>query len=346
MLTAKQPSNSKDTGGERNSNTPFFSRHTIQAKLQVNEPGDSYEREADAMADHVMRMTDVSADRPTFFKPATSTIQRKCQHCEDEEMLHRKESSGNEVQGSNELDGYVSSLKSSGTALPETSRSFFEPRFGHDFSNVRIHTDSVAAKSAQSINALAYTTGNNIVFNSGQYSPGSDSGKRLMAHELTHVVQQHGGENKLQKKAIHNGRILNFGSFENWVCNDKYSCESPDGQVCPENTKHKGKKMKPLTKCDKDCDHALAFSDHLIAIPNSRFKKSGSQCNQDLVVCANKHFAHGKIRERSDKESFEVGPGILEELSINGGDNSDIKNGAIYPDINDSDFKKDKICGF
>ena len=104
--------------------------------------------------------------------------------------MHRKESNIAETTGSNELDNYVSSLNSLGQPLSESSRQFFEPRFGQDFSNVKIHTDSVAAKSAQSINALAYTTGNNIVFNHGQYSPNSESGQKLMAHELTHVVQQ------------------------------------------------------------------------------------------------------------------------------------------------------------
>ncbi|MGZ3820681.1 MAG: eCIS core domain-containing protein [Mucilaginibacter sp.] len=104
--------------------------------------------------------------------------------------VHRKESSEVEAHGSNALDNYIGSLSTSGNPIPNNSRQFFESRFGHDFSNVRIHADSVAAKSAQSINALAYTTGNNIVFNDGQYSPESDSGKKLLAHELTHVVQQ------------------------------------------------------------------------------------------------------------------------------------------------------------
>jgi len=142
------------------------------------------------MAEHVMRMTIPLPNEPSFFKPAQPGIQRKCQHCEEEEKLRRKENSNAKVQGNGSLDNYVGSLGTSGQPLSENSRHFFEPRFGQDFSNVRIHTDSVAAKSAQSINALAYTTGNNIVFNSGQYSPDSDSGKKLMAHELTHVLQQ------------------------------------------------------------------------------------------------------------------------------------------------------------
>lgn len=196
MLATKQ-SQSDNTERAQNSK-PFFPGHLVQPKLQVNEPGDRYEQEADAMADKVMRMT---TGESTFFKPAQTVVQRKCQHCEDEEKLHRKQNSDAATQGSHALDNYVGSLGASGQSLPENSRQFFEPRFGQDFSNVRIHTDSVAAKSAQSINALAYTTGNNIVFNNGQYSPESDSGKRLMAHELTHVVQQGGTVQKKIQRA-------------------------------------------------------------------------------------------------------------------------------------------------
>lgn len=194
-----------EKGIEKDANSPFFSP-LIQPKLTVNQPNDIYEQEADSMADRVMRMTIPTHNENSFFKPVADNIQRKCQHCEEEEKLHRKESSDAETQGSPGLDNYVGSLGASGQPLPESSRQFFEPRFGQDFSGVRIHTDSVAAKSAQSINALAYTTGNNIVFNSGQFSPESDSGKRLMAHELTHVVQQGKGiQPKLIQRAPRKG---------------------------------------------------------------------------------------------------------------------------------------------
>jgi hypothetical protein len=172
-----------------NSGNAFFRRQAVQPKLQINDPGDSYEKQADAMADRVMRMPHPSLNDTAFFKPSVDAIQRKTHQCEDDD-LHRKENSDSPVNGSSQLDSYVGSLGSSGQPLPASSRQFFEPRFGQDFSNVRIHTDTVAAKSAQSINALAYTTGNNIVFNQGQYSPESESGKKLMAHELTHVMQQ------------------------------------------------------------------------------------------------------------------------------------------------------------
>ncbi len=187
---------SKSILGVTKRSFPYF----FQPKLVVNQPDDVYEREADGMADQVMRMTDTSINHNSFFKSAVSSIQRKRHHCEEEEKLHRKENSETETGGSDQLDSYVTSLGSSGQPLPATSRRFFEPRFGRDFSDVRVHADSVAAKSAHSINALAYTTGNNIVFNDGQFSPDSDSGKRLMAHELTHVVQQSSAISKVQKQ--------------------------------------------------------------------------------------------------------------------------------------------------
>ena len=81
-------------------------------------------------------------------------------------------------------------LISPGQRLDPITRAFFEPRFGHDFSQVRIHTDANANESARAVSALAYTVGNNVVFGAGQYSPQSPAGLRLMAHELTHVVQQ------------------------------------------------------------------------------------------------------------------------------------------------------------
>lgn len=81
-------------------------------------------------------------------------------------------------------------LSTGGQPLDADTRTFMEPRFGHDFSRVRIHTDERAVKSAESVNALAYTVGSDIVFNQGRYAPDTYEGKHLLAHELTHVVQQ------------------------------------------------------------------------------------------------------------------------------------------------------------
>src|SRR5438045_2719989 len=80
-----------------------------------------------------------------------------------------------------------------GSALDRETRGFMESRLGADFSDVRVHTDAKASASARSVQAHAYTVGSDVVFQSGQYAPESDSGKRMLAHELTHVVQQRSG---------------------------------------------------------------------------------------------------------------------------------------------------------
>jgi hypothetical protein len=93
-------------------------------------------------------------------------------------------------------------LRSPGQPLDQTSRAVMEPRFGRDFSSVRIHTDARAAESASAVNALAYTVGQNVVFGGGQYAPGTLAGQRLLAHELTHVVQQSSGPTSLQPLSL------------------------------------------------------------------------------------------------------------------------------------------------
>ena len=81
-------------------------------------------------------------------------------------------------------------LREPGSPLDASTRDFMEPRFGHDFGSVRVHTDERAAQSARSVGASAYTVGRDVVFGSGQYAPETQRGRRLLAHELTHVVQQ------------------------------------------------------------------------------------------------------------------------------------------------------------
>src|SRR5689334_19031794 len=83
--------------------------------------------------------------------------------------------------------------RSPGRSLDTETRAFMEPRFGHDFSGVRIHTGEQANRAAHAVSARAYTIGNDIVFSGGQFNPKSSSGRRLLAHELTHVVQQQSG---------------------------------------------------------------------------------------------------------------------------------------------------------
>ncbi|MBL4661774.1 MAG: DUF4157 domain-containing protein [Alcanivoracaceae bacterium] len=97
------------------------------------------------------------------------------------------------------INSSIQSLQGGGQPLSKSERNFFEPRFGADFSDVRLHTDGHAASTAQSISARAFTHGNNVVFGA-EYSTGSVEGKRLLAHELTHVVQQDKNTSLIQRK--------------------------------------------------------------------------------------------------------------------------------------------------
>ena len=154
--------------------------------LAVNQPGDIYEQEADRMADEIMRM------------PSTEP-HRKCTQCEEEEegKLHRKETGAGPATAPAVVHEV---LQSPGQPLDAGARAFMEPRFGHDFSRVRVHTDAKAAESAKAVNALAYTAGSNIVFANAQYEPQNLVGRRLLSHELAHVVQQQGAEKVRRKR--------------------------------------------------------------------------------------------------------------------------------------------------
>lgn len=157
----------------------------FQPKLTVGPADDVYEREADAMADKVMRMEGGGKANAHI---STIDVQRKCKECEEEDRVQRKEAPGGKHSEAPSIVG--DALNSGGTQLDVDTRGFMETRFGYDFSKVKIHTDGNAVRSAQSINALAYTSGSNIVFNEGQYEPGTVRGRKLLAHELTHVIQQ------------------------------------------------------------------------------------------------------------------------------------------------------------
>ena len=168
--------NNRDTG------TPLPSRQTIvQPKLELTTPGDSYEREADRMADFVMRRqyTGIPTEMPSVAYVVHPTISRNISG-----------SAGVAVDTATE--GGINASRGGGQPMPEALRSQMESGFGADFSGVRLHTDSRAADLSRGIQAKAFTYGNDIYFNRGQYSPDTTAGQHLIAHELTHVVQQSG----------------------------------------------------------------------------------------------------------------------------------------------------------
>lgn len=126
------------------------------------------------------------------FRPVPVTIlQRKCACDLRERAFSPLQRSATTAERVEEVPPIVHEvLRSSGQALDAQTRSFFEPRFNYDFSQVRVHADAKAAESAQSVNALAYTVGPHVVLGTGRYVPGTPGGKKLLAHELTHVMQQ------------------------------------------------------------------------------------------------------------------------------------------------------------
>ena len=213
----------------------------VQAKLEVGAPNDSFEQEAERVADQVMRIPADAAVAPAS-APAGSphhSIQRTCDDCADEkarlQRMPRADApgpprisalSGLEARPSllgqaalaqdieeerilqatraagtaSDVDPGIPALEGTGRPLSPNERAFFEPRFGHDFGKVRLHTDAQAADSARAVNALAYTVGAHIVFGSGQFAAATPAGRRLLAHELAHVVQQGASAPALQRK--------------------------------------------------------------------------------------------------------------------------------------------------
>jgi peptidoglycan hydrolase-like protein with peptidoglycan-binding domain len=192
-----------------------FFKPAVQPKLTVNDPGDKYEHEADAMAEKVMmapaiqrkcseceqeeklqRKEGEQEEEIVQLKPVENfAIQRKCSECEEEEKTIQRKENANTHSG--DLSSVETVLSTTGTRLDKRTREFMENRFGYDFGHVQVHNDSEAHQSSAAINAKAYTHQNHIVFGSGQYEPNTDSGKRLLAHELTHVVQQSAANNSV-----------------------------------------------------------------------------------------------------------------------------------------------------
>ena len=156
----------------------------LQAKLQVGAVNDPLEQEADRIADQVLRMPAAAISGAA----APAQISRRCEECE-EENLQREPATRNAA--TREAPAAVHQVvRSLGQPLDPASRAYFEPRFGHDFGRVRVHEGAAAEQSARAVNAKAYTVGQHIVFAAGQFAPGTQAGRRLLAHELAHVLQQ------------------------------------------------------------------------------------------------------------------------------------------------------------
>jgi hypothetical protein len=192
---------------------------TVQAKLTVGAPNDEYEQEADQVADRAMRMAQPSheAERPADIQPAL--VQRQVS------------ADARTTELSPEIESKITSSRGGGNPLSESERSFAEPRFGMDFGGVRVHNDDRANKVAGELNAQALTSGQDIYFGAGTYQPGTQQGDHLLAHELTHVVQQReDGANLQRALSPHYSSIvekLSYGALD-WAITDQEAREVLD----------------------------------------------------------------------------------------------------------------------
>jgi len=184
----------------------------LRPKLAVGQPGDVHEQEADKIADEVMRMPELAAQRTC----AGCDSGAPCRSCEDKAVIAQRKTD-HEGHGKSDFApaSFVESL-GSGRSLDPEARAFFEPRFGTDLGHVRVHTDASAAESADALSAQAYTVGRDVVFGAGRYEPGSNAGRKLLSHELTHVIQQANGQRTFLQRQLSSApaaqQVIGLGS--------------------------------------------------------------------------------------------------------------------------------------
>ena len=155
---------------------------SVQTKLVASQAGDENEQEADHVADEVMRMPESRAN--------------------DRESLQTHSAAPGQLGQTGVPPAVHEVLRSPGKPLDASTRAYVEPRFGYDFSNVRVHTDESAERSAHALNAAAFTVGADIAFARSCYAPASAGGRALLAHELAHVVQQANGPRVLARQTL------------------------------------------------------------------------------------------------------------------------------------------------
>ena len=179
----------------------------VQPKLTIGEPGDKYEQEADNVAAQVVQQINspavsskneksvqrqqASEEEELQMKPVADVIQRV--KTSEEEELQMKSAADSGRNASADLETSINQARGGGQSLNDSIRQPMEQAFGADFSGVKVHTDSKSDQLNQSIQAKAFTTGEDIFFRQGEYNPGNKGGQELLAHELTHVVQQNQG---------------------------------------------------------------------------------------------------------------------------------------------------------
>ena len=206
-LTIGQPNDKYEQEADRVADQVMRMSDADVAQRQPENEEEEDTLQAKPLADQITPLVQRQEESPEKEEPVQAKLhdgemlQRICAECEEETVQRQpEENEDEEIQAKSEpgeapsvtpsLESRINSLQGGGQPLDPATRSFFEPRFGHDFSQVRVHTDSNASETAKSVNAKAFTLGGNMVFGSNEYQPRSTEGKILLAHELTHTIQQ------------------------------------------------------------------------------------------------------------------------------------------------------------
>ena len=287
----------------------------IQAKLKVGQPGDKYEQEADRVAEQVMQMPEPQVQRQlkeeeeeeeepiqtkSLAEPISPLIQRqvepeeeeeqiqtkpiaeqitpiiKAEEEDEEETLQAKKEPGQTPTAAPNIEGQINAMRGGGRSLSKSTRAFFEPRFGYDFSEVRVRTDSAAVQAADSIGAKAFTAGRNIVFGSKVDNPEASVHRQLLAHELAHLVQQD------------KGSVRPTAQIEGVPINDNPQLENEADKLASEvSHKHFNGNVKPSAS---QLIPAIASSSATVqlnadSIPSSREEQEAlRRMEQDIAV--------------------------------------------------------------
>jgi hypothetical protein len=296
-------------------NVPVQNLH-VQTKLMVSHPLDPYEQEADRIADEVLQNNlsydveeeeDESTGRiltTPLANAITPLAQRQYQELEeedDEEMEIQTKLSTPKDKNSNDfvnLEGRLRAGRAGGTTLEPSVRKKMQRSFGADFSKVRVHTNSEADNLSRSFGAIAFTSGKDIFFRLGAYDPLAESGRRLLVHELTHVVQQN-PELKLD--------ISTQSRYSNHISRSaKFRSVHDNDNVIQRQGTHHGKKNKPATRTRRRNQGSIFY-----------FDKNGEEVkNQDKSEISDFELVGGSLPPPGvyELEFFEDGPNLMAKI--------------------------------
>lgn len=255
--------------------TNSFFAPVVQAKLSINQQGDKQEQEADVMADKVM---------------TTPTVQRKCADCEEEEKLqrkpfseeiptvHRKEATSIPSVDP-QTESAIYSSKGCGSVLPPQTRTAMEEHFSADFSNVKIHNDNTSSQLSLKLNAKAFTNGSDIYFREGEYNTDTASGLHLLAHELTHVVQQ----KSIQGNTVQRCPAGQDAQYDTVAAQIRalplflYPPFHSDAIYTPARTRQIGNQIITDAKTRDNCMYYINFLHTLFSVPENPASTIGAQ---------------------------------------------------------------------